>query len=42
MWAKAGELVPRNANRLIAIFDALGMPVKHHIRGNLAFIFFSE
>jgi ubiquinone/menaquinone biosynthesis C-methylase UbiE len=38
MWGKAGELVPRNANQLIAAFDALGMSIKYRIEGNMAFI----
>ena len=38
MWAKAGELVPRTAPQLLAIFEGLGMPVTYRIRGNMAFI----
>jgi ubiquinone/menaquinone biosynthesis C-methylase UbiE len=38
MWAKAGELVPRTATQLLAIFEGLGMPITYRIRGNMAFI----
>jgi len=38
MWAKAGEVVSRNAEQLMAIFDELNMPVKCLIKGNLAFV----
>ena len=38
MWAQAGELVPRNAGQLLAIFEGLGMPITYRIRGNMAFI----
>jgi ubiquinone/menaquinone biosynthesis C-methylase UbiE len=38
MWGKAGEVVPRNANQLFAVFDAVGMPIEYRIEGNLAFI----
>jgi ubiquinone/menaquinone biosynthesis C-methylase UbiE len=38
LWAKAGELVPRTAAQLLAIFEGLGMPVTYRIRGNMAFI----
>lgn len=38
MWARAGELVPRTALRLLAEFKALGMPVTYRIQGNMAFI----
>jgi ubiquinone/menaquinone biosynthesis C-methylase UbiE len=38
MWAKAGELVPRTATQLLAIFEGLGMPVTYRIQGNMAFI----
>jgi hypothetical protein len=40
MWAKAGEVVSRNAGQLIAIFDELNMPIKYRIEGNLAFIYY--
>jgi ubiquinone/menaquinone biosynthesis C-methylase UbiE len=40
MWGKAGEVVPRNANQLFAIFDALNMPTEYRIKGNLAFIYY--
>ena len=39
MWGKAGELVPRNANQLFSLFDALGMAIEYRIEGNLAFIY---
>ena len=38
LWAKAGELVPRTAPQLLAIFEGLRMPVTYRIRGNMAFI----
>jgi ubiquinone/menaquinone biosynthesis C-methylase UbiE len=38
MWGKTGEVVPRNANQLFAVFEMLGMPVKYRIKGNMAFI----
>lgn len=38
VWARAGEVVPRNASQLFAVFDTLGMPIKYLIKGNLAFI----
>ena len=38
MWGKAGEVVPRNADQLFAVFNALDMPVKYRIKGNMAFI----
>jgi hypothetical protein len=38
MWAKAGELIPRTAPQLLAIFEALRLPVTYRIRGNMAFI----
>ncbi|MDO9530897.1 MAG: class I SAM-dependent methyltransferase [Deltaproteobacteria bacterium] len=38
MWGRAGELVPRTAPQLLAIFEGLGMPVTYRIRGNMAFI----
>jgi ubiquinone/menaquinone biosynthesis C-methylase UbiE len=38
MWARAGELVPRTATQLLAIFEGLGMPITYCIRGNMAFI----
>jgi ubiquinone/menaquinone biosynthesis C-methylase UbiE len=38
MWAKAGELIPRTADQLLAEFERLGMPVTHRIQGNMAFI----
>lgn len=38
MLGKAGKLFPRDAKQLFAVFDALGMPVKYRIKGNLAFI----
>ena len=40
MWGKAGELVPRKANLLFSVFDALGMPIDYRIKGNLAFIYY--
>lgn len=40
MWGKAGEVVPRNANQLFAVFDALGMSIKYRIKGNMAFIYY--
>jgi SAM-dependent methyltransferase len=38
MWAKAGEVVPRTAPQLEAVFAALGMPIKYRIQGSMAFI----
>ena len=38
MWGRAGEVVPRTADQLFSVFDALGIPVKYRIRGNMAFI----
>jgi len=38
MWGKAGEVVPRNADQLFAVFNVLDMPVKYRIKGNMAFI----
>lgn len=38
MWGKAGEVVPRNADQLFAVFNELDMPVKYRIKGNMAFI----
>ena len=38
MWARAGEVVPRTASQLLAIFEKLGMPITYRIRGNMAFI----
>jgi ubiquinone/menaquinone biosynthesis C-methylase UbiE len=38
MWGNAGEVVPRNANQLFTVFDALDIPIKYRIKGNLAFI----
>jgi ubiquinone/menaquinone biosynthesis C-methylase UbiE len=40
MWGKAGEVVARKANQLLAIFDALGMSIEYRIEGNLAFIYY--
>ena len=40
MWGKAGEVVPRNAKQLFAVFDALNMPIEYRIKGNLAFIYY--
>jgi ubiquinone/menaquinone biosynthesis C-methylase UbiE len=40
MWGKAGEVVPRNANQLFSVFDALDMPIDYRIKGNLAFIYY--
>ncbi len=34
----SGKLVPRKINQLVSAFDDLGMPVKYHIKGNMAFI----
>jgi ubiquinone/menaquinone biosynthesis C-methylase UbiE len=36
--ASSGKLVPRNINQLVSSFGDLGMPVKYHIKGNMAFI----
>ena len=33
-----GEAVPRDIGQLLAVFQELGMPVKHQVAGNLAFI----
>jgi ubiquinone/menaquinone biosynthesis C-methylase UbiE len=38
MWGKAGELVPRSTNLLFSVFDELGISVKYHVKGNMAFI----
>jgi SAM-dependent methyltransferase len=38
----AGALVPRSRNQLLAVFDALEMPVKYRIKGNLAFIHYGR
>jgi SAM-dependent methyltransferase len=38
MLGRMGAAVPRSADQLLAVFDALGMPVACRIRGNLAFI----
>jgi ubiquinone/menaquinone biosynthesis C-methylase UbiE len=38
MWARAGEVVPRTASQLTAIFAELGMPITYHIQGSMAFI----
>ncbi len=38
MLGKAGALVPRTANELFAVFEALGMPIKSTVTGNMAFI----
>ena len=38
LWAKAGELIPRTAPQLLAVFEALRLPVTYRIRGNMAFI----
>jgi ubiquinone/menaquinone biosynthesis C-methylase UbiE len=38
MWGRAGELVPRNADRLRTIFDEIGWVFNCRTRGNLAFI----
>jgi ubiquinone/menaquinone biosynthesis C-methylase UbiE len=38
MWGKAGEVVPRKANQLFSVFDALGIPIDYRIKGSLAFI----
>ena len=37
-FEKAGEVVARNIGEILAVFDALGMPIKYNIVGNLAFI----
>lgn len=34
----SGKLVPRKINQLVSAFDDLGMTVKYHIKGNMAFI----
>jgi ubiquinone/menaquinone biosynthesis C-methylase UbiE len=39
MLGKADALVPRTGDQLLAIFDEVGMPVKHRVSGNMAFIF---
>ena len=33
-----GEAVPRSINQLLLVFNELGMPVKHQVVGNMAFI----
>jgi ubiquinone/menaquinone biosynthesis C-methylase UbiE len=38
MWARAGELIPRTAERLVAEFTALRLPVTYRVEGNMAFI----
>jgi len=38
MLAGSGALVPRSADQLLSTFSDMGMPIKHHIKGNLAFI----
>jgi ubiquinone/menaquinone biosynthesis C-methylase UbiE len=38
LWGRAGELVPRNANRLQALLETLAMSIACRVRGNLAFI----
>lgn len=35
----AGKVVPRNANQLFGLFDELGMPVEHRIKGNIVFVY---
>ena len=37
-FEKAGEVIARNIGEIQAVFDALGMPLKYNIVGNLAFI----
>ena len=39
MLGKAGALVPRTADELFAVFEALGMPIECSIQGNMAFIY---
>jgi len=38
MLARSGVVVPRSPGHLLSAFDDLDMPVKHQIKGNLAFI----
>jgi ubiquinone/menaquinone biosynthesis C-methylase UbiE len=38
MLGKANAVVPRTADQLLAIFNEVAMPVKHHVSGNMAFI----
>ncbi|MEW6674323.1 MAG: methyltransferase domain-containing protein [Thermodesulfobacteriota bacterium] len=38
MLAESGALVQRNIDELLAVFDGLDMPVRHQVKGNLAFI----
>ncbi|MFC1955406.1 hypothetical protein ACFLWZ_02555 [Chloroflexota bacterium] len=35
---RIGAVVPRDPNQLLAIFDELEIPTRHHIKGNLVFI----
>ena len=41
MLHKAGELYPRNIAQLLNVFDELSMPVKHQVKGNMAFIYYA-
>jgi ubiquinone/menaquinone biosynthesis C-methylase UbiE len=38
MLAGSGALVPRSADQLMSAFSDMDMPVRHQIKGNLAFI----
>jgi ubiquinone/menaquinone biosynthesis C-methylase UbiE len=40
VWENAGEVVSRNIDQLHSVFDQSGMPIKHDINGNLAFIYY--
>ncbi len=38
MLARSGAIVPRSPGHLLSAFNEIDMPVKHQIKGNLAFI----
>jgi SAM-dependent methyltransferase len=38
MWGRAGELIPRRAEEILAAFQEVEMPVECQIKGNLAFV----
>jgi SAM-dependent methyltransferase len=39
MLGKGGAVVPRTADQLLAIFEEVGMPARHQVTGNMAFIY---
>jgi SAM-dependent methyltransferase len=38
MLGNANAVVPRTADQLLGIFDEVGMQVRHHVSGNMAFV----